>query len=89
MAARRSAGCGATRWRSLFGLLFVLLVAVWLAAPIWAEHVARPARTRTTSTDTIVIDGKETDVVSADGVPIGPHVEGGVLPRAPTRTAAT
>ena len=41
-------GCGATRWRSLFGVIFVLLVAVCLAAPSVGDQVAKTGPTRTT-----------------------------------------
>ena len=48
-----------------------------LAAPLWAE----PRRPHTDPyknhlTDTIMVDGKKKDVVSLDGVPIGPTWQG-------------
>jgi peptide/nickel transport system permease protein len=55
-----------------FGLLFLLLVAASLAAPLWADHVAQTTPTENHLTDKIVVDGKETNVVSTDGIPIGP-----------------
>ena len=60
----------------LFGLIFVLLVAVCLAAPLWANQVAKTGPNENHLTDTVVIDGKETDVVALNGVPIGPTWQG-------------
>jgi peptide/nickel transport system permease protein len=54
-----------------FGFLFVLLVAACLAAPIWSEQVAETGPNENHLTDTIVVDGKEINVVALDGVPIG------------------
>ena len=55
-----------------FGVLFLLLVGLALAAPSGRRSRAA-TRCRTTSRDTITVDGKETDVVSTEGVPIGPQ----------------
>jgi peptide/nickel transport system permease protein len=60
----------------LFGLLFVLLVLACLAAPLWSKHVAHTGPNENHLTDTIVLDGKETNVVGLDGVPIGPTWQG-------------
>src|SRR5918998_687958 len=60
----------------LFGLIFVLLVAVCVAAPLWANQVAKTGPNENHLTDRIVIDGKETDVVALNGVPIGPTWQG-------------
>jgi peptide/nickel transport system permease protein len=59
-----------------FGLLFVVLVAMCLAAPLWANHVAHTDPYKNHLTDKIVIDGKRTNVVSLDGIPIGPTWKG-------------
>jgi peptide/nickel transport system permease protein len=59
-----------------FGALFLVLVAVCLAAPIWADEVAKTTPLKNHLTDQIVIDGKKTDVVSVDGIPIGPTWQG-------------
>ncbi len=59
-----------------FGVLFVLIVLVCLAAPLWADHVAHTTPLKNHLSDQIVIDGKKTDVVSLDGVPIGPTWQG-------------
>src|SRR5918912_2966887 len=56
-----------------FGFLFVLLVAACLAAPVWADKVAKTTPTENHLSDTVTIDGKKTNVVGLDGVPIGPQ----------------
>jgi peptide/nickel transport system permease protein len=56
-----------------FGVLFILLVLSCLAAPLWAEHVAHTTPEENHLSDTITIDGKKTNVVGLDGVPIGPQ----------------
>jgi peptide/nickel transport system permease protein len=56
-----------------FGVLFVLLVVVCLAAPIWASQIADTTPTRNGLSDTITIDGQQVNVVDFDGVPIGPQ----------------
>lgn len=82
--ARREKVAGLSPWRLAlrrlrrnrtaiaFGVLFLVLVAMCLAAPIWANQVANTTPYKNHLTDQIVIDGKKTDVVSVDGVPIGP-----------------
>jgi peptide/nickel transport system permease protein len=57
----------------LFGFIFVLLVAVCAAAPLWADNVAKTGPTSGHLTDTITVDGKSVNVVGLDGVPIGPQ----------------
>jgi peptide/nickel transport system permease protein len=59
-----------------FGILFVLLVLACLAAPLWAKHVAHTTPTENHLSDTIKVDGKTTNVVGLDGVPIGPTYRG-------------
>ena len=59
-----------------FLALFFLVVAVSLAAPIWADHVAKTGPDKTHETDKVTVDGKRKDVVSVDGVPIGPTYGG-------------
>jgi peptide/nickel transport system permease protein len=59
-----------------FGILFVLLVAVCFAAPLWAEHVAHTTPTANHLSDTITVDGETKNVVGLDGVPIGPTWRG-------------
>jgi peptide/nickel transport system permease protein len=59
-----------------FGVLFVLLVAACLAAPLWAEHVAHTGPNENHLSDTIQVDGETRNVVGLDGVPIGPTWQG-------------
>jgi len=59
-----------------FGALFVVLVAVCAAAPLWATHVAHTGPIENHLSDTVVVDGKKTNVVGLDGVPIGPTYRG-------------
>ena len=66
----------ANRIAMVFGALFIVLVALCLAAPLWANHVAHTDPYKNHLTDQIVIDGKKTDVVSLDGIPIGPTWQG-------------
>ncbi|HWI09652.1 MAG TPA: ABC transporter permease [Solirubrobacteraceae bacterium] len=54
-----------------FGALFVVLVALALAAPLWAQ-LADTTPARNHLSDTIVVNGKSEQVVTFDGVPIGP-----------------
>jgi peptide/nickel transport system permease protein len=60
----------------LFGALFVLLVAVCVAAPLWADQVAHTTPTENHLSDTIQVDGETKNVVGLDGVPIGPTWQG-------------
>jgi peptide/nickel transport system permease protein len=59
-----------------FGFVFVLLVAVCLAAPLWADRVAHTGPDENHLTDTVVVDGEEKNVVALDGIPIGPTWQG-------------
>jgi peptide/nickel transport system permease protein len=86
--AGRTAEAGVGPWRLagrrlrrnrtalVFGALFVLLVAVCLAAPLWADHVAHTDPSTNHLSDTIQVDGEKTNVVALDGVPIGPTWQG-------------
>jgi peptide/nickel transport system permease protein len=79
---RPSAGLGPWKlaWRRLrrnrvalaFGVLFILLVLLALLAPVYADHVAHTTPDRNRIADTITVGGKQRQVVSFDGVPIGP-----------------
>ena len=60
-------------------VLFVLIVLFCLAAPLWAEHVAHTGPNENHITDTVMIDGQETDVVAPDGTPLGPGLHGKFL----------
>jgi peptide/nickel transport system permease protein len=56
-----------------FGFLFILLVAACLAAPLWADNVAKTGPDTNHLSDTIQVDGETKNVVELDGVPIGPQ----------------
>ena len=58
------------------GALFVVIVAMCLAAPIYAEQVAHTDQFKNHLTEQITIDGVKKDVVSPDGVSIGPTYTG-------------
>jgi peptide/nickel transport system permease protein len=83
---RRAVGIGPWRlaWRRLrrnrtalaFGVLFLLLIAVALLAPFYADHIAHTTQNRQRIADTLHIGGKDLQVVSFDGVPIGPTWHG-------------
>jgi peptide/nickel transport system permease protein len=61
----------------VFGSLTLLILLAILAAPLYASEVAHTTPSENHLTDKTVIDGKPTDVVALDGVPIGPtwHAE--------------
>ena len=54
-----------------FGALFIVLVGLALAAPLYAD-IAGTTPAKNHLSDTIVVDGKEQQVVTFDGVPIDP-----------------
>lgn len=60
----------------IFLALFFVVVAICIAAPLWANDVAKTAPDKTHETATIKVDGKNKNVVSLDGVPIGPTYQG-------------
>src|ERR1700712_3144863 len=62
-----------------FGVLFIAVVVLCLAAPLWADHVAHTSPNENHITDKVLIDGQETYVVSPDGTPIGPGLHGRYL----------
>ena len=55
-----------------FLVLFLVLVGMALAAPFWKDVAGRDALSNNLS-GTITADGRKTDVVSAEGIPIGPQ----------------
>jgi peptide/nickel transport system permease protein len=59
-----------------FGVVFLLVVAFCLAAPLWADQVAHTGPNDNHLTDKITIDGEPTDVVATNGTPIGPGLHG-------------
>jgi peptide/nickel transport system permease protein len=56
----------------VFGALFGLIVVVVLAAPLYASEVAGTTPSENHLTEQTVIDGRPTNIVSVEGVPIGP-----------------
>jgi peptide/nickel transport system permease protein len=59
-----------------FGVLFLVIVAMCLAAPLWAQHVAHTDPFKNHLTDPITVGGEKKDVVKPDGTPIGPTWHG-------------
>jgi peptide/nickel transport system permease protein len=59
-----------------FGALFLVIVAICLLAPVYANHVAHTTPFKNHLTDKVTINGKTKNVVSLDGVPIGPTWHG-------------
>ena len=56
-----------------FGALFLVLVAVCLAAPIYANEIANRSPTDEPASDeTVTKDGEEVLVVTLEGIPVGP-----------------
>jgi peptide/nickel transport system permease protein len=57
----------------LFALLFVFLVVICAAAPIWANEIAEAGPAEGNLSGTIQVDGEDVNIVGLDGVPIGPQ----------------
>lgn len=55
-----------------YGVLVALVLLALLGAPLYASEIAGTGPAENHLTDRITIDGRPTDVVSLDGVPIGP-----------------
>src|SRR3954447_14469060 len=62
-----------------FGALFLLIVIVCLLAPVYADQIAHTGPSDNHLTDQARIDGKLHDVVSTEGIPIGPTWQGQFL----------
>jgi len=60
----------------VFAALFVLILVALVAAPLYASEIAHTTPADNHLTDTTVVDGKRVDVVSLDGIPIGPTWQG-------------
>jgi peptide/nickel transport system permease protein len=56
----------------VFGALSALILVAVLAAPLYASQVAHTTPFDNHLTEQTVIDGKPTDIVSVEGIPIGP-----------------
>jgi peptide/nickel transport system permease protein len=55
-----------------FGVIFLLVLAISAAAPLYARYIAHTGPNDNHVTETITIGGHATDVVSPTGIPIGP-----------------
>jgi peptide/nickel transport system permease protein len=64
------------RWALAFAALFVAIVALCLLAPVYAKDIAHTGPNTNHITETVSVDGKQVDVVSPSGVPIGPTWKG-------------
>jgi peptide/nickel transport system permease protein len=62
-----------------FGALFVAIVVACLLAPVYADHIAHTGPDANHITDTVSVGGRQRDVVSPTGVPIGPTWKGRFL----------
>jgi peptide/nickel transport system permease protein len=56
--------------------MFLVIVAMCVAAPLYAQHVAHTGPADNHITDTVTIGGQTRDVVSPSGIPIGPTWHG-------------
>jgi peptide/nickel transport system permease protein len=63
----------------VFGCLFALIVLAVVAAPLYASQVAHTTPSENHLTDQAVVDGERTNVVSLEGIPIGPTWRGSYL----------
>jgi peptide/nickel transport system permease protein len=55
-----------------FGVLFLVIVAMCLLAPVYAHDIAHTSPSAENITGTIKVGGKTKDIVSLTGIPIGP-----------------
>lgn len=62
-----------------FGAVFVVIVLLCLAAPLWAHFVAQTGPNQNHITDKILVGGQEVNVVAPDGTPLGPGLRGRYL----------
>ena len=62
-----------------FGLLFVVIVLLCVAAPLWSHFVAHTGPNQNHMTDKITVGGEQVYVVSPDGTPLGPGLRGRYL----------
>jgi peptide/nickel transport system permease protein len=57
-----------------FLVLFFLIVAFVLAAPLWADHVAHTGPNETHTLQKLHVNGETREVVTPEGKPIGPQL---------------
>jgi peptide/nickel transport system permease protein len=62
-----------------FGGLFVVIALLCVAAPVYSRDVAHTGPNDNHVTDTVTVGGKKEDVVSPNGIPIGPTWQGRFL----------
>ncbi len=62
-----------------FGVLFVVIVVMCLAAPLWAHFVAHTGPNQNHITDKITVGDQQVNVVAPDGTPLGPGLRGRYL----------
>jgi peptide/nickel transport system permease protein len=55
-----------------FGAMFLLIVVMCLLAPVYSNEIAHTGPNENHVTDTVTVNGKQKDVVSPGGIPIGP-----------------
>lgn len=67
------------RFALAFGALFAAIVLACLLAPVYAKDVAHTGPDTNHITETVSVGGKQVDVVSPTGVPIGPTWKGRFL----------
>jgi peptide/nickel transport system permease protein len=60
-------------------VLFLVVALLCMAAPLYADHVAHTGPLKNHLTDKVTVVGKEKDVVSPDGIAIGPTWQGEFL----------
>jgi peptide/nickel transport system permease protein len=73
-------GPWALAWRRLrrnhvalfFGGLFIVIVVMCLLAPVYANHIAHQGLATENITGTVKVGGKNVDIVSPTGIPVGP-----------------
>jgi len=63
----------------VFGSFFVVIVVLILAAPLYASQVAHTTPSENHLTDRTLVNGEPTNVVSLEGIPIGPTWRGSYL----------
>jgi peptide/nickel transport system permease protein len=67
---------GRDRAALAFGGVFVVIAAMCLAAPLYAHYVAHTGPADNHVTDTVRVGGRTRDVVSPEGIPVGPTWHG-------------